>query len=101
RVRESMVPARELRVVVALVVHVPAEHDIAEAESALDRGEELVTVDVLAAKDPVDVADADLHLPERRAADLLEDFLVAVRGGLRLRCCTLHAGLHAGGNMAG
>jgi hypothetical protein len=37
-----VVPSGELRVVVALVVHVPAEHDVAEAEAALDRGEELV-----------------------------------------------------------
>jgi hypothetical protein len=70
-----VVPAGELGVVVALVVHVPAEHHVAEAEAALDGGEELVAVDVLAAQDAVDVADGDLHLAawDLRIASTISD----------------------------
>ena len=60
RIGKALVPARERGVVVALVVQVPAVHDIAEAEPALDHRRELVLVDVLAAQDAVDVGDGDL-----------------------------------------
>ena len=62
RVGEAMLPAGDLGVVVALVLAVPAEHHVAEAEAAFHRAEELVLVQVLAAQDAVDVAAGDLDL---------------------------------------
>jgi hypothetical protein len=58
------VPARVGHVVVELVVGVPAEDHVAEAEATVERGEELVAVQVLATQDAVDVVDADLHVRE-------------------------------------
>ena len=72
RVGEAPVPARDLRVVVADVLRVPAEHDVAEAEAALDRRHELVLVDVLAAQDAVDVRHGDLDAGARRLAHRLD-----------------------------
>jgi hypothetical protein len=51
-------------VVIELVVGVPAEHDVAEAEPAVERRFELGPRHVLAAQDPVDVEDADLDVLE-------------------------------------
>ena len=66
RVGKAVLPAGDLGVVVALVVRVPAEHHVAEAEAALGvrlgGAEELVDVQVLAAQDAVDVAARDLDL---------------------------------------
>ena len=62
RVGIAGVPAGVLHVVVELVLAVPAEHDVAEAEAPVERGEELVPRDVLAAQDAVDVEDADLDV---------------------------------------
>ena len=42
--------------------HVPAEHDVAEPESAVDCGQELVLVQVLPAQHAVDIGDRDLDL---------------------------------------
>src|SRR6185312_27043 len=50
RIGEALVPAGVCRVVVALVVAIPAEHDVAEAEAAFERRLELVLVQVLAAQ---------------------------------------------------
>ena len=74
RVGEALVPAGERRVVVADVLRVPAEHDVAEAEAAFGRGLELVLVDVLAAQDAVDVGDGDLDAGAGRLADRVDDF---------------------------
>jgi hypothetical protein len=51
-------PARDFRVVVKLVGQIPAEHDVAEAQPALGRREELVDGDVFAAPNTVDVDSA-------------------------------------------
>src|SRR5258705_4455118 len=76
RIGKTVLPAGELGVVVALVAGIPAEHHVAEAEAALDGGEELVAMDVLAAEDAVNVRYADLHLADVGAADRVEDLLV-------------------------
>ena len=68
-VGKALVPARQRRVVVGDVHHVPAEHDVAEAESAFRCRIELVLVHVLAAQHPVDVGDGDLDAVARRVAD--------------------------------
>jgi len=62
RIREAVLPARELGVVVAGVHHVPAQHDIAEPEATVQGRQELVLVQHLAAQHAVDVADGDLDL---------------------------------------
>ena len=61
-VRIGGVPAGVVDVVVELVVRIPAEHHVAEAEALLERREELVAADVLAAQDAVDVDDPDLDV---------------------------------------
>ena len=79
RIGKAVLPAGELGVVVAVVLRVPAEDHVAETEAVVDRGEELVAVEVLAAQDAVDVGDGDLHLADRRLAQRLDDG-VAVLG---------------------
>jgi hypothetical protein len=88
RVRVTLVPAGRRRVVVALVVHVPAVHDVAEAEAALDGGDELVLVQDLAAQDAVDVRDRDLDAGVRRLQHVGDDRLVGAGGR--------HSGLQGG-----
>jgi hypothetical protein len=56
------VPAGVFDVVVELVVRIPADDHVAEAEALLERREELVAADVLAAQDAVDVGDPDLDM---------------------------------------
>jgi hypothetical protein len=72
RVGKAVVPAGQLGVVVAGIVDVPAEDDVAEAEAALHRRVELVPVQILPAQHAVDVADGDLDLGELRARDGIE-----------------------------
>src|SRR5439155_25590602 len=74
-VRVPRMPAGEGGVVVGDVAAVPAEHDAAEAEIALRRGEEFFLVDVFAAQDAVDVGDGDLYPVARERADFVEDLL--------------------------
>ena len=52
-VGEGGVPAGEGDVVVLLVVRVPAEHHVAEAQAILEGREELVAIEELAAQNPV------------------------------------------------
>ena len=66
RVGESLVPARQRRVVVACVATIPAEYHIAEAEAAFDRRLELLLVNVFAAHDAVDIGHGDLDAMTRR-----------------------------------
>ena len=61
-IRVTGVPARVLDVVVELVLAIPAEHDVAEAEAAVERRQEFFARDVLAAQDAVDVEDAHLDV---------------------------------------
>jgi hypothetical protein len=63
------VPAGVLHVVVELIVRVPAEHDVAEAETLVERREELVPAHVLAAHDAVVVEHADLDVVELALLD--------------------------------
>ena len=70
RVGIGGVPAGVVDVVVELVVRIPADDHVAEAEALLERGEELVAADVFAAQDAVDVGDADLDM---RVAALLDE----------------------------
>jgi hypothetical protein len=60
------VPAGVGGVVVELVVGVPAQHHIAEAEALFERAQELVGVQILAAQDAVAVVDT--HLDVRKLA---------------------------------
>ncbi len=80
-VGEPLVPSGERRVVVGDVHHVPAEHDVAEAESAFRGRVELLLVDVFAAQHAVDVRDRDLHAIARRVADRGDD--LGGRGRIR------------------
>ena len=68
-------PAGQRRVVVALIVHVPAEDDVAKAESALDRGKEFVLVQIFAAQHAVDVGHRHLDPVAGRVADGVEHLL--------------------------
>ena len=69
RIGKAVLPAGDRGVVVALVVSVPAEDHVAEAEAAIGGAEELVAVKVLAAQDAVDVAAGDLDLAGVGRAD--------------------------------
>jgi hypothetical protein len=60
------VPARQRRVVVELVVRIPPDDDVAEAEALFEGGLELVAGHVLAAHDAIGVDDPDLD--ERQVA---------------------------------
>ena len=70
-IRIGGVPAGELGVVVELVVGIPAQHHVAEAEALLEGGFELVAGHVLAAHDAVDIDDADLHEGQIAAAHIV------------------------------
>ena len=70
RVRIGGVPAGQRGVVVELVVGIPAQHHVAEAEALLERRFELVAGHVLAAHDAVDVEDADLDEGQVAAAHI-------------------------------
>jgi hypothetical protein len=63
------VPARVLHVVVELVVGIPAQHHVAEAESLVERGEKLVAAHVLTAHDSIVVEDTDLDMIELALLD--------------------------------
>ncbi len=63
------VPAGVGDVVVELVVGIPAQHDVAEADAGLEAGKELVAAQILAAQDAVGVEDADLDVAEIALAD--------------------------------
>ena len=71
------VPAGKLDVVVLLVVRIPTQHHIAEANALVERREEFFAVDVLAAQDAVVVEDADLDVMQPA---LLDD-RARLRGG--------------------
>ena len=69
RIGIAGVPAGELDVVVELVLAVPAQHDVAESEPALERRQELLPRHVLAAQDPVDVEGPDLDVRQTARLD--------------------------------
>jgi hypothetical protein len=56
------VPARELGVVVELVVRIPAQNHVAESHVLVERGEKLIAIEILAAQDAVGIEDADLDV---------------------------------------
>src|SRR6185312_7015387 len=62
RIRVTCVPAREADVVVQLVVGIPAQHDVAEAQSFLQAGEELLPREILAPEDAVEIEHTDLDV---------------------------------------
>ena len=55
-------PAGETGAVIELVVGIPAQHHVAEAESLLESGEKLVPLHVFAAHDAIDIENADLDV---------------------------------------
>ena len=71
-----MLPARCGRVVVGGIHHVPSEHHVAKPKTASRVGfgsaQELVTVQVLAAQDAVDVADCNFYLLGFTSAHMLD-----------------------------
>ena len=56
------VPAREFRVVVELVVRVPAQDHVAEPEILVERRQEFIAAEIFPAHDAVGVEDADLDV---------------------------------------
>ena len=62
RIRIPGVPAGNGDVVVELIVGVPSQHDVAEPESLLEPGEELLARQVLPSQDAVEIEDADLDV---------------------------------------
>ena len=79
-------PAGQRGVVVELIVGIPAQHHVAEAEALLESGFELVAGHVLAAHDAVDIGDADLHEGQIAAAHICRGI-----GGI-LDLGSVHAG---------
>ena len=71
-------PAGHVDVVVELIVAVPAEHDVAEAETLFQRRQEFVAAHVFAAHDAIDVEHADLDVVESLLANVVRQVL----GGL-------------------
>ena len=63
-------PACHFDVVVQLIVAVPAEHHVAEAEALLQRRQEFVAAHVFAAHDAIDVEHADFDVIEIPLADI-------------------------------
>ncbi len=70
RIRIGGVPAREGHIVIELIVGVPAQHHVAEAEAAVEGREELGLGDVFAAQHAIGVEQADLDVGD---APLLDD----------------------------
>jgi hypothetical protein len=56
------VPARELGVVVELIIRIPAQDDVAESKALLECREEFIARQVLAAHDAVGIEHADLDV---------------------------------------
>jgi hypothetical protein len=86
RVRIGRVPARIGDVVVELVVGVPADDDVAEAEALLQGGQEFLTRQVFAAQDPVDVGEPDLHVGVAALLDEAPRLLCILDADDRLLC---------------
>ena len=73
------VPAGECGFIVELIVAVPAEDDVAEAEAAVEGFEEFFVVHVFAAQDAVDIEHAGFDVFNLAGEDLLFEF-----GGVEL-----------------
>jgi hypothetical protein len=73
-------PAGELRVVVELIVRVPAEDDVAESEVLVECRQELVAAQILSPQDPVGVEDADLDVFDAALDQKVADFGVLLHG---------------------
>src|ERR1700682_6546796 len=58
-----------------MIVHVPAEYDVAKTESALNGGKEFILVQVLAPEHAVNVGHRHLDPVSGRAADGVEHLL--------------------------
>jgi hypothetical protein len=69
RIGICRVPAGIAHVVVELVVGIPPKHHVAKPESGLERGEELVHMQILAAQDAVGVMHAHLDMAQPAFAD--------------------------------
>ena len=68
-VGESGAPARKRVLAVEFVGGVPAEDHVAEAEALVQRAEELVAADILAAQHPVEIADRQFDVLDTRFPD--------------------------------
>ncbi len=62
-------PAGIAEIVDQLIVRIPAEHDVAEAETTFEGREELVARDIFAAHYPVNVDEAELDMAEGARLD--------------------------------
>src|SRR6185437_6938229 len=69
RVGIGGVPPRIRQIVDELVIRIPAQHDVAKAETALERRKELVARYVLAAHHPVDIDEPQLDMAEAARLD--------------------------------
>ena len=76
------VPAGERALVVELIVGIPAQHDVAEAEALIERADELVAGEIFSANDPIEIDDAELDV---RQAPLLDQG-PGIGGGLYTSC---------------
>jgi hypothetical protein len=54
--------AGELRVVIQLIVRIPAEYHVAESQTFIERRQELVAAQILPAQNSVAIEDSDLHM---------------------------------------
>ena len=71
-IRKSGVPAGKGRVVIQLVVDVPAEHAVAEPTAFLHHGSELFEADVLASNHTIEVGKAQLYTAHATIVIVLE-----------------------------
>ena len=73
RIRIGGMPAGKFRVVVQLIVRIPAQNHIAKSEILLKTRQELVPTQILSAHDPVGVEDADLYVLNAAFGQQLND----------------------------
>jgi hypothetical protein len=76
------VPAGELCIVVELVVRVPAENHVAEAEVFVEPREEFIAAEVFAAQDAVGVGDSDFDMFDAAVGQKFTNLGVLLHGWL-------------------
>src|SRR5580658_6982757 len=78
-IRIGGMPAGKFRVVVELIVRIPAQNHVAKSEILLETREELVAAQVFSAHDPVGVENADLYVLNAAFGQQLNDIGVLLQ----------------------
>ncbi len=73
-------PAGKFRVVVELIVRIPAQNHIAKSEILLETRQELIAAQIFSAHDPVGVENTDLYVLDAAFGQQLNDIGVLLQG---------------------